>query len=134
MPDNEGAILTALGELKAGNDYTRETLVEIKTEQREQNSTSRRIESEIATQGERLSGHMTEDDRRFVELGEDITRAHRKIAAGSPITTFEDIPPQAHRQTSVAEKGTIAALGTAIVTAIGAAMVKVFGGGGTTPQ
>lgn len=87
---SDSAALQALARIEAGQDHIRTDLGNLKQDQNRLRETAARIEKEttqgfgevnasLATVSERLEGHMRDDDRRFSDVQEDVTRAHRKI-------------------------------------------------------
>jgi hypothetical protein len=77
MPD-DSQTLYLLGEIKGGQDAMKDELVVIREHQDDLRASTERIESTQALFGERLDGHMRDDDRRFDDHRTDIDRAHAK--------------------------------------------------------
>lgn len=131
MADDNGAILTKLGEIHASQTHTREAIGDIRNDQKETTKALHRVEMAISKTDERLTGHMTDVNRRFEDQAEDITRAHKKISDGTSITMFGDATPPVHTPMPPGQKAGIGATLVAIVTAIGAAIAQFSGKGPT---
>lgn len=94
---DDARTLELLGEIRGGQNAINRELATIRGRVDDLAGTASRIETEttrgfgetsesIARVEEQLEAHIREDDRRFVEVKEDTTRAHRKIGslAGAP--------------------------------------------------
>ena len=84
----------ALARIEAGLGFVGQTIAEVKSDSEKHRIALNRVEQEttrgfgdvkghIARIEERLGNHITDDDRRFVALQEDVTRAHRKIGGAT---------------------------------------------------
>ena len=129
MPDDDHATHAALARIEAGQGYIQTELRELKDEQvrirdhvgriaDEQTRGFGAAHTQIAQVQERLDGHMRDDDRRFDDARDDITRAHRKIGG---VTTYgEDGSAKGSGKRPAVEAGKKAAWITGILSGLGA--------------